>query len=31
VIVLEDPDSEDRVMVLDDALLPDTLTLGWSY
>ena len=32
VIVLEDPDSEDRVMVLgDDALLPDTLTLGWSW
>lgn len=32
VIVLEAPDSEDRVMVLgDDALLPDTLTLGWSW
>ena len=32
VVVLEYPDSEDRVMVLgDDALLPDTLTLGWSW
>jgi predicted N-acetyltransferase YhbS len=32
VIVHENPDSEDRVMVLgDDALLPDTLTLGWSW
>jgi len=32
VIVQENPDSEDRVMVLgDDALLPDTLTLEWSW
>jgi predicted N-acetyltransferase YhbS len=32
VIVLENPDSEDRVIVLgDDLLLPDTLTLGWSW
>ena len=30
VIVLENRDSEGRVMVLDDALLPDALTLGWS-
>jgi predicted N-acetyltransferase YhbS len=32
VIVLENPNSEDRVMVLgDDALLPDTLAVGWSW
>ena len=32
VIVTEYPDSEDRVMVLgDDALLPDTLTVRWSW
>jgi predicted acetyltransferase len=32
VIVQEDPDSEDRVMVLgDDGLLPDELTLEWSW
>ncbi len=32
VIVQENPDSQDRVMVLgDDALLPDTVTLGWSW
>jgi predicted acetyltransferase len=32
VTVREDPDSEDRVMVLgDDRLLPDVLTLEWSW
>ena len=32
VTVQENPDNEDRVMVLgDDALLPDRLTLGWSW
>ena len=32
VVVREDPDADDRVMVLgDDALLPERLTLEWSW
>jgi predicted N-acetyltransferase YhbS len=32
VVVLEDPDSDDLIMVLgDDALLPDVLQLEWSW